>query len=74
MHLHPDIYVTFRGLIDTQAFIIRPSKYRGGSMHQSKKILGVTTAKMLRLKAEGMVRGESWIHRGTSRGAIDLLV
>lgn len=55
------VAVSFLGFIDTMAALIRPTKYRGGSLHSPKALRGVTVMKMLRLQAEF---GSPWEVRG----------
>lgn len=47
-------------LLDTVGLVIRPSKYRSGSLHRKATLFGQSLLKMIRLYAEGVSRGENW--------------
>jgi len=65
-------------LLDTIGQVLRPSRYRGGTLHREPGISGRTLLKMIRLQAEGTLRGESWSVIGipleTSFSDIDLAI
>lgn len=47
-------------LLDTVGLVIRPSKYRSGSLHKRPTLFGQSLLKMIRLYAEGVSRSENW--------------
>ncbi len=54
------VHTSILAVLDTIGQVIRPSRYRGGTLHRDPSISGRTLLKMIRLKAEGAVRGELW--------------
>jgi hypothetical protein len=54
------IFTTLLCILDTIGHTIRPSRYRGGSLHKKPQLLGRTLLKMVRLYAEGCSCGEPW--------------
>jgi hypothetical protein len=58
--LDGSLHTSILAVLDTIAQLVRPSRYRGGSLHRSPSISGRTLLKMIRLKAESTVRGELW--------------
>jgi len=51
-------------LLDTVGQVVRPSRYRGGSLHRKPSLHGQSLLKMVRLYAEGVTAGESWTIQG----------
>jgi hypothetical protein len=49
---------------DTVARIIRPCRYRGGSLHQPPTLASSLAVKMVRLYAERLAVGEDWLVAG----------
>lgn len=47
-------------VLDSLGQILRPSKYRGGSLHRKPTLYGQSLLKMARLYAEGVTLGENW--------------
>lgn len=47
-------------VLDTIGGLLRPCKYRPGSMRHPPSLSGATVVKMLRLRAEGIVDGHPW--------------
>lgn len=56
--------VSLVGLLDRIGCVLRPCRYRGGSLHRHPSLAGGTAAKMLRLRAEGLAVGEEWVVGG----------
>lgn len=54
------VHTSILAILDTIGQVMRPSRYRGGTLHRDPSISGRTLLKMIRLKAEGAVRGELW--------------
>lgn len=54
------VHTSILAILDTIGQLVRPSRYRGGTLHRDPSISGRTLLKMVRLKAEGAVRGELW--------------
>lgn len=48
-------------LFDTLGAVLRPCRYRSGSTRRLPQLHGRTAAKMLRLRAEGIVCGREWL-------------
>jgi hypothetical protein len=46
--------------LDTIGHVLRPSRYRSGTLHRAPSLLGASLLKMIRLYAEGSVLGENW--------------
>ena len=46
--------------LDTIGHVLRPSRYRSGTLHKAPSLLGGSLLKMVRLYAEGSVLGENW--------------
>jgi hypothetical protein len=46
--------------LDTLGHVIRPSRYRGGTLHRQPGLYGQSLLKMVRLYAEGSTVGENW--------------
>jgi hypothetical protein len=72
------LHASLLALLDTTGQVLRPSRYRGGTLHRDPGISGRTLLKMLRLQAEGTLRGESWSIIGippeTSFSDVDLAI
>lgn len=58
--LRETVYASLLGVLDTFGQIIRPSRYRGGTLHRKPSLFGQSLLKMVRLYAEGVVQGENW--------------
>jgi len=58
------VYTSLLCALDTIGHILRPSRYRSGTLHKPPSLLGTSLLKMARLYAEGNVRGESWSMMG----------
>jgi hypothetical protein len=54
------IYASLISVLDTYGQIIRPSRYRGGTLHRKPSLFGQSLLKMIRLYAEGLVQEENW--------------
>jgi hypothetical protein len=46
--------------LDTLGHVLRPSRYRSGTLHKRPSLLGTSLLKMARLYAEGLALGENW--------------
>lgn len=57
-------YASLLCVLDSMGHVIRPSRYRGGSLHKRPSLHGQSLLKMARLYAEGSWRGENWSIRG----------
>ncbi len=72
------ISVSILGLLDTMGHVLRPSYYRGGTLHRKPSLDGRILLKMIRLYAEGECADESWsvvgIPEETSFSEFDLAV
>lgn len=51
-------------VLDTIGGVLRPSRYRGGTLHKKPSVGGQSLLKMVRLYAEGACAGESWTLMG----------
>lgn len=51
-------------VLDTIGHVLRPSRYRGGTLHRKPSLHGQSLLKMARLYAEGACAGESWSIEG----------
>jgi hypothetical protein len=64
--------------LDTVGHVLRPSRYRSGTLHRQPSLLGTSLLKMVRLYAEGSVLGENWsilgIPEETSFSDFDLAI
>ena len=47
-------------VLDTIGHVLRPSRYRSGTLHKPPSLVGNSLLKMVRLYAEGTVLGENW--------------
>jgi hypothetical protein len=54
------VHTTLMCVLDTIGHTIRPSRYRGGSLHKKPQLQGQSLLKMIRLYAEGHDCGEAW--------------
>ena len=54
------LYSSLLGVLDTLGQTIRPSRYRGGTLHRRPSLHGQSLLKMIRLYAEGACNGENW--------------
>jgi hypothetical protein len=76
--LDSTIAVSILGLLDTVGHVLRPSYYRGGTLHKKPSLDGRILLKMIRLYAEGECTNESWtvvgIPEETSFSEFDLAV
>lgn len=72
------ISTSLLSLLDTIGHVLRPSYYRGGTLHKSPSLDGSILLKMVRLYAEGACAGESWslvgIPEETSFSEFDLAI
>ena len=70
--------VSLLGLLDTFGHVLRPSYYRGGTLHKKPSLDGRILLKMIRLYAEGICADEGWTMVGipeeTSLSEFDLAV
>ena len=53
-------YASPLGVLDSIGHVIRPSRYRGGTLHKKPSLYGQSLLKMARLYAEGSCSGENW--------------
>jgi hypothetical protein len=51
-------------ILDSIGHVIRPSRYRGGTLHKRPSLHGQSLLKMIRLYAEGSFNGENWTITG----------
>ena len=51
-------------VLDTLGQVLRPSRYRSGSLHRKPTLVGQSLLKMIRLYAEGACAGEGWLLTG----------
>ncbi len=51
-------------ILDSIGHVIRPSRYRGGTLHKKPSLHGQSLLKMIRLYAEGSLNGENWAITG----------
>lgn len=51
-------------ILDSIGGVLRPSRYRGGTLHRKPSVSGQSLLKMVRLYAEGACAGESWTLMG----------
>ena len=58
------IHASLLCVLDTIGQTIRPSRYRGGSLHRRPSLHGQSLLKMARLFAEGVHSGENWTITG----------
>lgn len=54
------VYTSLLCVLDTIGHVLRPSRYRSGTLHKRPSLLGTSLLKMVRLYAEGSVLGENW--------------
>jgi hypothetical protein len=54
------VYASPLCVLDTIGQVVRPSRYRGGTLHRKPSLHGQSLLKMARLYAEGIRGGESW--------------
>ena len=54
------IHASLLCVLDTIGQTIRPSRYRGGTLHRKPSLHGQSLLKMARLFAEGVCSGENW--------------
>jgi hypothetical protein len=54
------VYTSLLCALDTIGHVLRPSRYRSGTLHKRPSLLGTSLLKMVRLYAEGFVLGENW--------------
>jgi hypothetical protein len=58
------VYTSLLCALDTIGHVLRPSRYRSGTLSKPPSLMGTSLLKMARLYAEGTVRGESWSMMG----------
>jgi len=58
------VYSSLLCALDTIGHVLRPSRYRSGTLHKPTSLLGTSLLKMARLYAEGNLRGENWSMMG----------
>jgi hypothetical protein len=72
------VHTTLLCALDTIGHVLRPSRYRSGTLHRAPSLLGTSLLKMVRLYAEGSVLGENWSITGipeeTSFSDFDLAI
>ena len=54
------VYTSLLCCLDTIGHVLRPSRYRSGTLHKRPSLLGTSLLKMVRLYAEGSILGENW--------------
>jgi hypothetical protein len=57
-------YASLLCVLDSLGHVIRPSRYRGGTLHKKPTLYGQSLLKMARLYAEGTSNGENWTITG----------
>ena len=64
--IHADglLRATPLAVLDNVGMVLRPCRYLPGTLAKPPALLGRTLLKMLRLRAEGLMRGESWTLSG----------
>lgn len=60
LYLQSTLRVLLIGMLDTLGFVIRPCRYRLGTLHRKPSLQGQLALKMLRLQSEAELRGEAW--------------
>lgn len=60
LYIDGTLTVTPIALLDTLGLVLRPCRYLPGTLSKPPALLGRILLKMLRLRAEGLARGESW--------------
>jgi hypothetical protein len=72
------VHTSLLCVLDTFGYMLRPSKYRSGTLHKRPSLLGTSLLKMVRLYAEGTGLGENWSITGipeeTSFSEFDLAI
>ena len=72
------VHTSLMCALDTIGHVLRPSRYRSGTLHKAPSLLGTSLLKMVRLYAEGSVLGENWSITGipeeTSFSDFDLAI
>jgi hypothetical protein len=72
------VHTSLLCVLDTIGHVLRPSRYRSGTLHRAPSLLGTSLLKMVRLYAEGNVLGENWSITGipeeTSFSEFDLAI
>ncbi len=58
------VNVSLIGALDSIGQVLRPARYRGGTLHRKPSLHGQSLLKMARLYAEGACEGESWSIEG----------
>lgn len=58
------VSVSLIGALDSVGQVLRPARYRGGTLHRKPSLHGQSLLKMARLYAEGACEGESWSIEG----------
>lgn len=58
------VSVSLIGALDSIGQVLRPARYRGGTLHRKPSLHGQSLLKMARLYAEGACEGESWSIEG----------
>jgi hypothetical protein len=54
------VQISLLGALDTLGYTLRPSRYRGGTLHKPPQLSGRIVLKMLRLRSEGALQSEPW--------------
>ena len=54
------VHASLLCVLDTIGHVLRPSRYRSGTLHKAPSLLGTSLLKMVRLYAEGSVLEENW--------------
>jgi hypothetical protein len=58
------VYASLLCVLDTMGKVVRPARYRSGTLHRTPSLHGQSLLKMARLYAEGAYYGESWTITG----------
>jgi hypothetical protein len=58
--LDTTVHTSLLCALDTIGHVLRPSRYRSGTLHKRPSLFGASLLKMARLYAEGAVIGENW--------------
>lgn len=61
IHIDGAVHATPLAVLDTAGYVLRPCRYLPGTLRRPPALFGRTLLKMLRLRAEGLIRGEPWM-------------
>jgi len=70
LYFEGELLVSIVGLLDLLGLLLRPCRFLSGSLSKKPELRGSTLVKMLRLRAESLTAGVSWVLAGVTEEVV----